>query len=213
MKILAVSVGLPREIEHRGHRVLTGIFKQAVAGRVMLRRLGLDGDGQADLQVHGGPDKAAYAYPAEHYEAWRRELGRDDLAPGGFGENLTVSGMCEEAVRVGDVYRLGSAVVQVTQPRGPCVKLAIRMGDPHLAKPFLERGRTGFYLRVLAEGEVGAGDDAELLAAEAAGMTVAEICHLHYFARDDREGARRALGIAGLSASWRRKFEQWAGER
>ncbi|MGH7563069.1 MAG: MOSC domain-containing protein, partial [Gemmatimonadota bacterium] len=143
-QLLSVNVSLPRPVEHEHETVWTGIFKEPIAGRVALRRLNLDGDRQADLSVHGGVDKAVYAYPVEHYDHWRRELGRD-LPFGQFGENFTVSGMLEASTSIGDVYLIGTAVVQVTQPRTPCFKLGIRMGDRRFLRPFLASGRTGFY--------------------------------------------------------------------
>jgi MOSC domain-containing protein YiiM len=147
----------------------------------MLRTLDLDGDGQADLRNHGGKDKAALAYSIENYEYWREWLGRTDLAHGQFGENFTVEGMTEDRVHIGDVFRVGEAVVQVTQPRVPCFKLALKMQDPDFPDLFLSSGRVGFYLRVLEEGAVGEGDAIELVTADPEGLTVREVCHLLYF--------------------------------
>lgn len=203
--LISVNVSLPKPVEHGGEIVWTGIFKEPVPGRVGLRRLNLDGDGQADLAVHGGPDKAVYAYPAEHYDHWRAELRRD-LPFGQFGENFTVTGMLEELTSIGDIYRVGTAVVQVTQPRMPCFKLGIRMGDRRFLKPFLASGRTGFYLRVLEEGEVGAGDAIELVRADPAGLTVAEVLRT-YGDTEDLEGATRAASVASLPAGWREWFQ------
>lgn len=208
MKVLSVNVSRPREILHNGRVVRTGIFKEPVPERVMLRTLNLDGDGQADLINHGGVHRAVYAYPIENYGYWQRELGRDDLVFGQFGENFTVSGITEEDAHIGDVFRVGGALVQVSQPRPPCFKLGIKMGMPGFLKPFLASGRVGFYLRVLEEGEVGAGDAFELVESDQGRMTVREVSDLLFFEPDDLEGARRALGIDALSPGWRESFEE-----
>ncbi len=171
MRLLAVHVGRPRDVAQRGRIVRTAIFKEPVLFRVAVRRLNLDGDRQADLRVHGGPDKAVYAYDLGGYEYWRREL-RVDFPFGQFGENLTVEGMPETEVHIGDAYRIGSAVLQVSQPRSPCFKLALKMERPAFLKAFLASGRTGFYFRVLEEGEIGVGDDIRLLSRESESVTV-----------------------------------------
>ena len=170
----SVNVGLPRPLATRKGDVLSGIVKTPVAGRVLVRRLGLNGDGQADLTVHGGPDKAVYAYSLDHYPHWAATLARADLEPGAFGENLTVDGMLEHQVRVGDIYRIGSATLQVTRPRSPCFKLAAHLALPDFPKAFLASGRTGFYLRVLEEGALGAGDPIALVSSPPSGLTVLE---------------------------------------
>jgi MOSC domain-containing protein YiiM len=133
MRVMSVNVGMPREVDRRGMKILTGIFKEPVASRLVVRRLNIEGDGQADLTVHGGPDKAVYAYPSEHYGPWREQLGRE-LTPGMFGENLTTEGLLEDAVHIGDEFRVGTARLVVTQPRLPCFKLGIRFGDPGIVK-------------------------------------------------------------------------------
>jgi len=161
MKLVAVSVGRPRQVEWRGEKVLTSIFKAPVAGRVRVGRLNIEGDEQSDLEVHGGEDKAVYAYPAEHYAYWREQLPGVELPWGAFGENLTVEGLLEESVHVGDRFRAGTAELQVTDPRMPCYKLALRFNRTDMVKRFLKCGRTGFYLAVLKEGEIGAGDAIE----------------------------------------------------
>ena len=166
MMLLAVNVSKPRPITYRGKSVLTGFFKTPVTGRVVVRRLNVDGDQQADLRVHGGPDQAVYVYPFEHYAHWAAALGRDDFKFGQFGENFTTQGLLEEETRVGDVLRVGEALLQVTQPRVPCFKLMAKMNDFTFAKPFLASGRTGFHLRVLEEGDVGAGDTIERVAGD-----------------------------------------------
>lgn len=163
MKLQSVSVGRPREVAWDGETVLTSIFKDSVPGRVQVSKLGLQGDQQSDLEVHGGGDKAVYAYPSEHYAFWREQLPGVPLPWGVFGENLTVEGMRESGVHIGDRFRIGSAEFAVTEPRMPCYKLAIRFGRPDMVKRFLKSGRTGFYLAVLKEGEIGAGDAIESL--------------------------------------------------
>jgi MOSC domain-containing protein YiiM len=161
LKLVSVSVGRPREVEWDGEKVLTSIFKEPVAGRVRVRRLNIEGDEQSDLEVHGGTEKAVYAYPAEHYAFWRNELPGVELPWGAFGENLTTEGLLEDRVHIGDRLRAGSAEFIVTEPRMPCYKLAIRFGRADIVKRFMKSGRTGFYLAVLKEGEVGAGDAIE----------------------------------------------------
>lgn len=203
MKIISLNVGLPREVSYKGKTVTTGIFKQPVTGRLMMRRLNLDGDRQADLKVHGGAEKAVYLYPAEHYEWWRGELPEVDFTPGIFGENLTVSGLREDKVNIGDRFRIGQAEVMVTQPRLPCYKLGVRFGRDDIIKRFLESGRTGFYLAVLREGEVGAGDQVELLSRAAECFTVADLTSLFVRERRNPEKLRRAVSVAALPESWR----------
>jgi MOSC domain-containing protein YiiM len=206
MKLLSVNVSLPVEVLYRGKMVTTGIFKEPVNRRVMLRTMNLDGDGQADLVGHGGIHKAAYVYSIENYYYWKQELGRTDFAFGQFGENFTVEGMQEDEIYVGDVFRVGSALVEVTQPRVPCYKLGIRMGLPQFVKMFLATCQVGFYLRVLEEGEVGAGDVFDRVRTEPERMTVREICHLLYFDPKNLRGAKNALRIRALSPGWRRSF-------
>jgi MOSC domain-containing protein YiiM len=208
MKLLSVNVSPPKEVTNGGRTVTTGIFKEPVDGRVMLGTLNLDGDGQADLVGHGGAYKAAYAYSVENYDYWMRELGRTDFTIGQFGENFTVEGMLEDEIHIGDVFRAGGALVEVTQPRVPCYKLGIKMGLRGFEKAFLASGRVGFYLRVLEEGEVGAGDVVERIRADPERMTVREICHLLYFDPENLEGARKALRIRALSPGWRQSFEE-----
>ena len=176
--LVSVNVGLPAPLDTAKGRVLSAIAKRAVAGRVAVRALGLEGDAQADLAVHGGPEQAVYAYPHEHYAAWAEELGvaagSAGFPPGWFGENLTVRGALETDVRVGDTFRAGTALLQVTKPRSPCFKLAATMGRPDFATRFLASGRTGFYLRVLTEGEVGSGDAFALVSRDENAPTVLE---------------------------------------
>ena len=158
MKILSINVALPRVVSVRGKQVETGIFKIPVSGPIAVRKLNLAGDGQADLSVHGGPDKAVYLYSWDNILHWKKALQRDDLGPGSFGENLTVEGLGENEVAIGDEFAIGTARFVVTQPRLPCFKLALALETPSITKTFLESGRTGFYLRVLQEGVIQAGD-------------------------------------------------------
>ena len=163
MKVISVNVGMPREVVWKGLAVQTAIFKEPVAGTVAIRKLNLAGDQQADLTVHGGPEKAVYAYPVEHYEYWRKQLPKFSLSWGAFGENLTTVGLNEDTLSIGDVLRVGSAVLQVTQPRMPCYKLQIRFNRDDLIKRFLLSGRSGFYFSVVEPGDVGAESEIEIL--------------------------------------------------
>ena len=208
MKLISVNVSQPKEVSYNGKRIKTGIFKEPVSGRTMMRRLNLDGDGQGDLSVHGGIHKAVYVYPSEHYDYWKRELGRDDLTYGKFGENLTVEGVWEDKVHIGDVFRIGEALVEVSQPRVPCFKLGIKMGNPQIVKPFLESKRVGFYVRVLEEGEVGAGDTIKRTKVGEGQMTVKEIVHLRHLDNTNTAAAEKAANLPALTPSWRGSFEE-----
>jgi MOSC domain-containing protein YiiM len=206
-RLVCVNVSLPRSYEHAGKTVRTRIFKEPVSGRVRVGRLNVAGDGQADLRVHGGPDKAVYAYDLSGYGYWQRELGRE-LPCGEFGENLTVEGMPDTDVSIGAVYRAGTALFQVTQPRSPCGKLAMKMGVPGFPRAFLASGRTGFYLRVLEEGEIGAGDGISLVAEDPRKIRVREMILLLYREPVDTEGIRRALRIDALPGGLRGELEK-----
>jgi MOSC domain-containing protein YiiM len=212
MKLLSVNLGLPREIIVNDRAVSTGIFKQSVATRVQVRSLNLEGDGQADLSVHGGIDKAIYAYPHEHYAPWQSELGRSDFAPGQFGENLTTSGLLEEDVRIGDVFEIGSARFEVSEPRVPCFKLAFRMEMTQFPKLFMKSQRTGFYLRVLQEGEIGAGDPISRLASDPQQMTIRELFVTAYAEDTERSELQRAAEMPALSESFRKMLEKRLAE-
>jgi MOSC domain-containing protein YiiM len=207
MKLIAVSVGGPREVmdERRGV-VRTSIWKSPVTGPVRVSRLNLAGDAQSDLNVHGGPDMAVYVYPCEHYAPWSAELGRADLTPGGFGENLTSEGLLEDAVHIGDRLRIGTALFEVSQPRLPCFKLGIRFGDPRMVRRFQQSGRSGFYLRVLEEGELAAGAPIAREARGEGAVSVAEIVALTEAHDPDPAALARAAAVPGLSASWREDF-------
>ncbi|MBI3777855.1 MAG: MOSC domain-containing protein [Gammaproteobacteria bacterium] len=212
MTLISINVGLPREIIHGGREVTTGIFKAPVAGPVRLGRLNLAGDGQADLRVHGGADKAVYAYPFEHYAFWAKELGRHDFSHGQFGENFTTMGLLEDEVFIGDVFRIGDARAQVTQPRSPCFKLGIRMNDENFPARFAAANRTGFYLRVLEEGMVKAGDAIDRVEHATGSMNVREIFRLRHVG-GTRAEYERAARLPGLSSSWRDAFEKRLAEK
>jgi MOSC domain-containing protein YiiM len=208
MRVVALSVGLPREVEWDGHTVLTSIFKEPVDRRLRVSTLNLDGDRQSDLTVHGGVDKAVYAYPAEHYEYWRRELPGMDLPLAVFGENLTIEGLLEGDVRIGDRFRVGSAEFVVTQPRLPCYKLGIRLGRMDIIKRFLQSGRTGFYFAVATEGDVGPGDPIERIARAAEPLTVADVVNLYTVDAKNQDLLRRATQSSALPQSWRDHFRK-----
>jgi MOSC domain-containing protein YiiM len=208
MKVVSVNVGLPQEVLWKGRRVMTGIFKEPVDGAVRVKKLNLEGDQQADLTVHGGPDKAVYVYPAEHYEPWKRELADMSLTWGMFGENLTIEGVLEDDVNIGDQFRMGSALLRVTQPRVPCYKLAIRFGRDDILKRFLKSGRSGFYLSVLEEGEVRAGDLMERVLRNEESLSVADVTRLYLTGSDDLDLLRRAVQVKALPAGWRDYFMQ-----
>ncbi|HKS11237.1 MAG TPA: MOSC domain-containing protein [Pyrinomonadaceae bacterium] len=208
MKIISVNVGLPRLVLRDGEPVSTGIFKEPVNGRVKVQTLNLDGDRQSDLSVHGGPQKAVYVYPSEHYEFWKRELPEMDLPWGMFGENLTTTGLFETEVNIGDKFRIGTAEVMVTQPRMPCYKLGIRFGRADIIKRFLISERSGFYLSVLKEGELGAGDEFQLLEKNASGVRVVDVTRLYSSERENVALLRRAIATEALPESWRTYFRK-----
>ena len=201
-------MGLPREIEWQGKRIRTSIFKSPSAGHVRVMTLNVEGDKQSDLSVHGGIHKAVYAYPSEHYPFWCEEVPGVDLPLGAFGENFTTEGLFEEAVQIGDRFRVGSAEFIVTQPRLPCFKLGIRFGRPEMVKRFLRSGRTGFYLAVLEEGLVTPGDSIELLARDEHGVTVADIVNLYTAGATNQDLLRRASALPALPTDWRDHFRK-----
>ncbi len=207
LRIAAVSTGLPREVSWKGQHVTTGIFKSPVYGPVALRRHNLEGDRQADLSVHGGPTKAVYLYPTQHYVYWRDELGDDELGWGSFGENLTVDGLDEEAICIGDEFHVGSARVVVTEPRMPCYKLSIRFDRADMVKRFLTSQRTGFYFGVVEEGVIEAGDHLERVVEHPAGLRVADVTLLYTTERTNEALLRKAIAVAALPEKWRGFFE------
>lgn len=208
MKLLSVNVGMPREVDWHGRLVRTSIFKSPVSGPVRVATLNLEGDEQSDLTVHGGIYKAVYAYPSEHYLFWREEISGLDLPWGVFGENFTTEGLLEEAVHIGDRLRVGAAEFVVTQPRMPCFKLGIRFGNPGIVKRFLHSGRTGFYLGVLEEGSVTAGDSIKSLSRDEHGVTVADIVNLYKADATNQELLRRASELPALPSFWRDYFRK-----
>jgi MOSC domain-containing protein YiiM len=207
VRVVSVNVGQPREITWQEKVVTTSIFKNPVAGRVAIRKLNLDGDRQADLTVHGGPDKAVYGYAFEHYAFWRRELPDAELLPGAFGENLTTEGLDEHDLSIGDVVRIGTATLMVTQPRVPCYKLSARFGRADMVKRFAAARHSGFYFEVVEEGAVAAGDSIAIVERASERMSVAELNDF-YFTKElpDPEVLHRALRLRGLAEVWRKEI-------
>jgi MOSC domain-containing protein YiiM len=205
-KILSVNVSLPKELDYEGQKVRTGIFKEPVEGRVRLRTLNLDGDKQADLTVHGGPDKAVYAYPIEHYEYWRRLFTNIEMSNGMFGENLTVDGLKESEVSIGDVFQIGTSKVIATQPRMPCYKLGVKFGRMDILKMFLASGRSGIYFKVLEEGEVGAGDTIEQIRKDPNGITISDVVRLYASDKENIQMMQLAVKVEPLPDGWKHYF-------
>src|SRR5215813_10030272 len=212
MKLLSVNVGTPRQVDWNGRQVTTAIFKHPVDGARFVGRQNVTGDKQADLAAHGGEHRAVFVYQIESYRYWQEQLGRDDFSYGQFGENFTVEGLADDQVCIGDRYRIGAAVFEVTQPRVTCYRVGIRMGDPRIPALLVSHHRPGFYLRVLHEGAVQAGDDIVKVASGPEGMTVAEIDALLYLPGHPRERVRRALRIPALPAGWRDSFQAMLGQ-
>ena len=209
MKLLSVNVGLPREFQWKGKAIRTSILKAPVAGRIGLTKLNLEGDQQSDLSVHGGVDKAVYVYPSEHYSFWHEWLPEADLPWGAFGENFTTEGPLDDrTVRIGDRFRVGSAEFLVTQPRLPCFKLGIRFGRADIIKQFLQSGRAGFYLAVVEEGEVAAGDSIKLLSRDEKGVTIADIVNLYAAHDTNPDLLHRASELPALPENWRQYFRK-----
>jgi ferredoxin-NADP reductase/MOSC domain-containing protein YiiM len=206
-RLLSVNVGLPRDILWNGKTVHTSIWKEPVHGRRMVRRLNIDGDGQGDLVGHGGEHRAVFAYQIESYRYWEKRLGRSDFAYGQFSENFTIEGLPDDEVCVGDRHRIGSALFEVTQPRVTCYRVGIRMNEPTMAALLTSSGRPGFYLRVLEEGEVGAGDPIIKVAEDPERMTIEQINALLYLPGHPRSQLERALRIRALPSGWRASFE------
>jgi MOSC domain-containing protein YiiM len=211
-KVISLNIGLPRTVYFQNHAVTTGIFKEPVSGRIMLRRLNLDGDKQADLTVHGGPDKAVYAYPAEHYDYWKKRLPKMKLPWGMFGENLTTEGLLEDQVNIGDVFQIGSSEVVVTQPRMPCYKLGVKFGRMDIVRQFMESKLPGIYFRVLKEGAVGSGDQIQLISRDKNNVTVRDIV-LQVTGGGDIATLQRAVRIEALPESWRQDFLDYLGKQ
>ena len=208
MQVISVNVGQPREVVWKGQTVVTGIFKEAVEGRIAVRSLNLEGDRQADLTVHGGLEKAIYAYPADHYPFWREQFPEMKLPWGMFGENLTIAGLLEDTVHIGDHFQVGSVKLMVTQPRLPCYKLGIKFGRDDILKRFLRSGMTGFYFAVLEEGEVAAGDSISLLHRDEHQIKVADIVRLYRQDKYNLDLMRRVVAVEALPEEWRDYFQK-----
>lgn len=206
LRVESVNVGLPREVLWKGRQVLTSIFKEPVAGRVALRRLNLEGDQQADLKVHGGPSKAVYVYPAEYYAFWREQFPEMNLPWGMFGENLTIWGVRDDIMHIGDQLQVGSAHLVVTEPRMPCYKLALKFGRDDILKRFFQSRFSGFYCSVLQEGEVAAGDPVKVLHRDEHAVNVLDIVHLEGDGYYDVDLLRRAVAVEALPQDWRDRF-------
>lgn len=206
MLLRSVNIGRPKPVDYRGKIFQTAIFKEPVLGRVQATKHILAGDGQADLENHGGEFMAVYAYPFEHYAYWESELDGQKLVHGQLGENLTTEGLLEEEVFVGDVFKVNDVFLQVTQPRYPCYKLDIRMGIAGFNRTFHNSARVGFYLRVLEEGDIGVGDTIERISTASQGLSIADVYRLMYTDKDDLVGARTAAALEALSPEWRDKF-------
>src|SRR5262245_29002227 len=206
-RLLSVNVGLPRDIEWKGRTVHTGIWKDPVHGRCHVGRLNLDGDGQGDLAGHGGEQRAVFVYQIESYRHWQEQLQRTDFVLGQFSENFTIEGLLDDDVAIGDRFQIGSALFEVTQPRVTCYRVGIRMNEPRIPALLTSSGRPGFYLRVLREGDVGAGDDIVKVGEATARMTVSEINALLYSPNHPRDRLERALQIEALSPGWRGSFQ------
>jgi MOSC domain-containing protein YiiM len=206
MKLISLNVARPRLVVYHGATINTGIFKHPVSGPVQLRTLNLDGDRQADLSVHGGPNKAVYAYPSEHYDYWRQELPGMELPCGMFGENFTTSGILENELHIGDRLQIGTAVMMVRQPRMPCYKLAAKFQLDDMIERFLLSGRSGFYFSVEQEGEVVAGDSFKFLSRDSDGITIAEMNRLFVRDKYDRDLLQKALNTEALPEDWREYF-------
>jgi MOSC domain-containing protein YiiM len=208
MKLVSVNVGLPREVAWRGRTVLTSIWKQPVPGRVAARRLNLEGDRQADLEIHGGTYKAIYGYPSEHYPFWRSEYPQNPLPWGAFGENLTTEGLLESELCIGDRLRIGTVEMQVTQPRMPCYKLGIRFAHDDVLRRFLESGYSGFYFSVSREGDLAEGDAIEIVSRDPARVRVADITSLYSTDTRNERLLERAVALESLPQDWRDFFRK-----
>jgi MOSC domain-containing protein YiiM len=207
MRIQALNVALPKVIVYKGEEVLTGIYKVSTAEPLMVRKFNIDGDKQADLTVHGGDDKAVYAFPAEHYLYYQEILQQGPYEPGQFGENLTTEGMLESDVHIGDRYRVGEVVFEVSQPRSPCYKFAIKMGTAESLSVCINSARTGFYFRVLSEGIVQAGDRIEIDYSNDTAPTVEEVHRLCYLDKKNIDGLTKAVQCNSLAKVWKDEFE------
>ena len=207
MRLLSISVGQPQKVRHQGKDVLTAIYKSPVAGPVLVRTTGIDGDRQANPEVHGGPDKTVLSFAIENYPFYQERFGLGDLPHGFFGENLTTSGITETGARIGDRYRAGDALLEVTMPRSPCFKFGLRLGASEAQRACLESGCTGIYFRVLEPGAIAAGDHLILIRSDPDAPSVHEIHRLRFFDKRDAPSMRRALGMPALAQVVRAEFE------
>ena len=211
-RLLSVNVGLPQDVAWHGQTVHTAVWKQPVEGPRLVRRLNIDGDGQGDLNGHGGEHRAVFVYQIDSYRYWQEQLGRDDFSYGQFGENFTVDGLPDDQVNIGDQYRIGEAVFEVTQPRVTCYRVGIRMDDPRMPAMLVAHHRPGFYFRVLREGAVQAGDEIVQQVSGAEAMTVAEVDALLYLPGHPRQQIQRALRIPALPDGWKKSFQAMLGQ-
>ena len=209
MRVLSINVSLPKSVPYLDGQVFTGIFKKPVQGPIHVRSQNLDGDRQADLKVHGGSNKAVYVYTWENVDYWRKTLGRDDLVAGSFGENLTVEGLPESAVHIGDEFEIGTARFQVSQPRLPCYKLGIAMGMPDFPRIFQQSGKTGFYLRVLREGIIDTGNEVrQFKTTDPDPVSVLEMVRIYSSADRHTKDIERALRLRALSPGWKEDLKE-----
>ncbi len=208
MKIESIQVGMPKTVVFRGKEITTGIFKDPVKGPVLLKTLSLVGDGQADLRVHGGVNKALYAYSLDTYPRWRKLRPDLEFTDGAFGENLSMSSLLEDSIYIDDVYELGLAVVQVTQPRFPCYKLGVKFKESKIIKQFMEFERPGVYFRVLKEGEINVGDELKLIKREEVLLSVLELFQIQSAEEVDKDRIREILQIDSLTDEWKADFQK-----
>jgi MOSC domain-containing protein YiiM len=212
VEVLSIQVSKPKTVQYRGNPVTTGIFKEPITGPVMLRKLNLDGDGQADLRVHGGPDKALYAYSNDAYPDWRLIRPQDIFPFGAMGENLSIARLREESIYVGDTYKIGDAVVQVTQPRFPCQKLAVKFNDPKILKQFMKLARPGVYFRVVTEGPINVGDKLHRLEQDPVLLSIAEFFMMVRDSHADPKRLQEVLKIKALPVQWHQEFTSWLND-
>lgn len=206
MKLISLNVGLPREVEFEGNMIKTGIYKNPKEGKIALKRLNLDGDRQADLSVHGGPDKAVYSYPSEHYQFWRDQYPNIEMNWGMFGENFTTSGLLEDEVNVGDEFEVGTSKLVAVQPRMPCFKLGVKFGTVTIIQKFFASGKPGIYFRVLKEGEVAAGDEIKMTKRDEHNIRIKDIMRLYTSEKSNIEKIKKAVNVPALPESWRSFF-------
>lgn len=206
MKLISIQVGKPRDVSWRGKTISTGIFKDAVSGPVKVGVFGLDGDGQADLSVHGGKDKAVYAYGWDSIDWWKKRRPQQAFVPGIFGENLTFTHLDESTICAGDVFAIGTARIQAAEPRFPCFKLGIRFDDNAVISEFTESRRPGIYFRTLVAGVISPGDELKLIEEDPVRMSILEMFELYNLSTKDQDNIKRLLSVKSLSSKWRRKF-------